>query len=90
LQLVRTTTTQDFDNCVLQKTTKQIKNKSSVESPEQSWLVNLTRNIEKYPQLAKWETQKEMMEKFTKMECQNGNVPTQLTHFPVQMYYRIY
>jgi hypothetical protein len=31
-----------------------------------------------------------MMEKFTKMECQNGNVPTQLTHFPVQMYYRIY
>jgi hypothetical protein len=26
--------------------------------------VNLTRIIEKYPQLAKWETQKEMMEMF--------------------------
>ena len=51
---------------------------------------NLTRIIEKYPQLAKWETQKEMMEKFTKMEGQNGSVPTQLTHFPVQMYYSIY
>jgi hypothetical protein len=35
-------------------------------------------------------TQKEMMEKFTKMEGQNGNVPAQLTHFPVQMYYSIY
>jgi hypothetical protein len=37
----------------------------------------VTRIIEKYPQLAKWETQKEMMEKFTKMEGQNGSVPTQ-------------
>jgi hypothetical protein len=40
--------------------------------------VQVTRIIEKYPQLAKWETQKEMMEKFTKMEGQNGrSVPTQ-------------
>jgi hypothetical protein len=31
-----------------------------------------------------------MMEKFAKIEGQNGSVPTQLTHFPVQVYYIIY
>jgi hypothetical protein len=52
--------------------------------------LTVTRIIQKHPQLAKWGTQKEMMEKFTKMEGQNGSVPAQLTHFPVQMYYIIY
>jgi hypothetical protein len=35
----------------------------------------MTKIIEKYPQLAKWETQKEMIEKFTKTEGQNGMFP---------------